>query len=136
MKIVAGCTLPLIDVADMYAEKIVTKNNKLFMNTTKIASSYREENNLNYLENGKLIPKTFTTYYTNHGPIMAKETEMDCFKIQQSLNESLEQSWMRTKSKSFEDYKKAMDLKANTSNNTVYADKEGNMHTGTEILFQ
>jgi acyl-homoserine lactone acylase PvdQ len=36
---------------------------------------------------------------------------------------SLEQSWMRTKSKSFEDYKKAMDLKANTSNNTVYADR-------------
>jgi hypothetical protein len=41
---------------------------------------------------------------------MAKETEMDRFKIQQSLNEKLEQSWMRTKSKSFEDYKKAMDL--------------------------
>ena len=40
---------------------------------------------------------------------------------------SLEQSWLRTKSKSFEDYKKAMDLKANTSNNTVYADKEGNI---------
>jgi hypothetical protein len=40
---------------------------------------------------------------------------------------SLEQSWMRTKSKSFEDYKKAMDL-TNTSNNTVYADKEGNAY--------
>jgi hypothetical protein len=38
---------------------------------------------------------------------------------------SLEQSWMHTKSKSFEDYKKTMDLKANTSNNT--ADKEGNI---------
>jgi acyl-homoserine lactone acylase PvdQ len=40
---------------------------------------------------------------------------------------SLEQSWVRTKSKSFEEYKKAMDLKANTSNITVYADKEGNI---------
>ena len=27
----------------------------------------------------------------------------------------------------FEDYKKAMDLKANTSNNTVYADNKGNI---------
>jgi hypothetical protein len=36
---------------------------------------------------------------------------MDRFKIQQSLNESLEQSWMRTKSKSFEDYKKSNGFK-------------------------
>jgi acyl-homoserine lactone acylase PvdQ len=40
---------------------------------------------------------------------------------------SLEQSWLRTKAKGFEDYKKAMDMKANTSNNTVFADKYGNI---------
>jgi hypothetical protein len=44
------------------------------------------------------------------------------------------QSWVRTKSKGFDDYKQAMDLKANTSNNTVFADNKGNMPTGTEIL--
>ena len=37
------------------------------------------------------------------------------------------QSWKRTKAKSFADYKKVMDLLANTSNNTVYADAEGNI---------
>jgi hypothetical protein len=31
---------------------------------------------------------------------------------------------LRTKAKGFDDYKKAMDLKANASNNTVYADSE------------
>ncbi len=40
---------------------------------------------------------------------------------------SLIQSWQRTKAKSFEEYKKAMNLLANTSNNTVYADAEGNI---------
>jgi acyl-homoserine lactone acylase PvdQ len=30
MKIVDGCTSTNVDVADMYAEKIVTKNDKLF----------------------------------------------------------------------------------------------------------
>lgn len=40
---------------------------------------------------------------------------------------SLVQSWQRTKATGFEDYKKAMDLKANTSNNTVYADAKGNI---------
>jgi hypothetical protein len=50
-----------------------------------------------------------------------------------SMN-GLIQSWVRTKSKGFDDYKQAMDLKANTSNNTVFADNKGNMPTGTEIL--
>lgn len=40
---------------------------------------------------------------------------------------SLVQSWKRTKAKGFEDYKKVMDLKANTSNNTVFADAKGNI---------
>jgi len=39
----------------------------------------------------------------------------------------LVQSWLRTKDKSFEDYQKAMDLTANASNNTVYADAKGNI---------
>lgn len=37
------------------------------------------------------------------------------------------QSWQRTKAKSFAEYKKVMALLANTSNNTVYADAEGNI---------
>jgi acyl-homoserine lactone acylase PvdQ len=41
--------------------------------------------------------------------------------------DGLVQSWVRTKAKGFDDYKKAMDLKANASNNTVYADSEGNI---------
>jgi hypothetical protein len=40
-----------VDVADMYAEKIVTKTTNYFMNTKKSASLIEEENNLNYLEN-------------------------------------------------------------------------------------
>nr|WP_309755920.1 penicillin acylase family protein [Flavobacterium sp.] len=118
-----------VDVADMYAEKIVTKNNQLFYEYEKnLLPIIEKKITLNYLENGKLIPKTFTTYYTNHGPIMAKrDGKWIALKSNNRSMKSLEQSWTRTKSKSFDDYKKAMDLKANTSNNTVYADKEGNI---------
>lgn len=118
-----------VDVADMYAEKIVTKNNKLLYEYDKKLLPVREKIiTIKYLENGKLIPKTFKTYYTNHGPIMAKrEEKWISLKSNNRSMRSLEQSWVRTKAKSFEDYKKAMDLKANTSNNTVYADKEGNI---------
>jgi acyl-homoserine-lactone acylase len=118
-----------VDVADMYAEKIVTKNGKLFYEYDKKSVPVIEKKiTINYLENGKLIPKTFKTYYTNNGPIMAKrDGKWVSLKSNNRSMNSLVQSWVRTKSKGFEDYKKAMDLKANTSNNTVYADNKGNI---------
>ena len=118
-----------VDVADIYAEKIVTKNKKLFYEyDKKLLPMVEKKITINYLENGKLIPKKFKTYFTNHGPIMAKrEGKWISLKSNNRSMNSLVQSWVRTKSKGFEDYKKAMDLKANTSNNTVYADSEGNI---------
>jgi len=40
---------------------------------------------------------------------------------------ALTQSFTRTKSKSFEEFKKSMELRTNSSNNTVYADAQGNI---------
>jgi acyl-homoserine lactone acylase PvdQ len=37
------------------------------------------------------------------------------------------QCWQRTKAKDFADFKKTLDLLGNISNNTVYADAEGNI---------
>lgn len=118
-----------VDVADMYAEKIVTKNKKLFYEyDTKLYPVTEKKITISYLEKGKLIPKTFTTYFTNKGPIMAKrDGKWISLKSKNRSMKSLEQSWVRTKSKNFEDYKKAMEMKANTSNNTVYADNKGNI---------
>ncbi|SHM34934.1 penicillin acylase family protein [Flavobacterium chilense] len=118
-----------VDVADMYAEKIINKNNKLFYEfDKKLLPVIEKEITINYTENGKLIPKKFKTYFTNNGPIMAKrDGKWISLKSNNRSMTSLIQSWVRTKSKSFEEYKKAMDLKANTSNNTVYADSKGNI---------
>jgi acyl-homoserine lactone acylase PvdQ len=113
----------------MYAEKIVTKNGKLFYEyDKKLVPVIEKKITINYLENGKLIPKIFKTYFTNNGPIMAKRDDkwISLKSNNRSMN-SLVQSWVRTKSKGFDDYKKAMDLKANTSNNTVFADNKGNI---------
>ncbi|WP_264530735.1 penicillin acylase family protein [Flavobacterium sp. N502540] len=118
-----------VDVADMYAEKIVDKKGKLFYEfDKKLIPVIEKEIIINYTENGKLIPKKFKTYFTNNGPIMAKrDGKWISLKSNNRSMTSLIQSWVRTKSTSFEDYKKAMDLKANTSNNTVYADSKGNI---------
>lgn len=118
-----------VDVADTYAEKIIIQNKKLFYEyDKKLLPVIEKAITINYLENGKLIPKKFKTHFTNHGPIMAKRDEkwISLKSNNRSMN-SLVQSWIRTKSKGFDDYKKAMDLKANTSNNTVFADNKGNI---------
>ncbi len=66
--------------------------------------------------------------YTHHGPVMAKKNgEWLSVKSFNRSIISLEQSWQRTKATSFNEFKKVMDLRANTSNNTVYADAEGNI---------
>ncbi|MGO4819329.1 penicillin acylase family protein [Flavobacterium sp. W22_SRS_FP1] len=118
-----------VDVSDMYAEKIVTKNEKLFYEYDgKLLPIIEKEITIKYLENGKLKNKEFKTYFTNHGPIMAqREGKWISLKSFNRSIKSLEESWLRTKSKNFEDYKAAMDIKANTSNNTVYADSKGNI---------
>lgn len=67
-------------------------------------------------------------YVTHHGPVMAKTA--NAWLAMKSNNRSLNgliQSWSRTKATSFAQFKKIMDLRENVSNNTVYADKEGNI---------
>jgi acyl-homoserine-lactone acylase len=118
-----------VDSADLYAEKVVTKNKKVFYEyDKKLLPMVEKTITINYLENGKLIPKKFQTYFTNHGPIMAKrDGKWISLKSHNRSMDGLVQSWLRTKSKSFDEYKKTLDLKANTSNNTTYADSEGNI---------
>jgi len=118
-----------IDIADMYAEKI-TKNDKglFYEYDKKQLPVIQKKQTIKYLEGGSLKTKTFTTYFTNKGPIMAaRDGKWISLKSKNRNTASLVQSWIRTKSKSFEEYQKAMDLKANASNNTVYADAKGNI---------
>jgi acyl-homoserine-lactone acylase len=118
-----------VDVADMYAENIVRKKEQLFYEyESKLVPVVEKNITINYLENGKLVPKTFKTYATVHGPIMAqREGKWISLKSNNRSMTGLVQSWVRTKSRGFDDYKQAMDLKANTSNNTVFADNKGNI---------
>jgi acyl-homoserine-lactone acylase len=118
-----------VDVADMYAEKIVKKDNKIFYEYDgKLRPIIQKKITLKYLENGVSQDKNITTYYTHHGPVMAKrDGKWISLKSYNRSMTSLIQSWKRTKAKGFEDYKKVMELKSNTSNNTVFADNKGNI---------
>ncbi len=122
-------TSSAVDVSDLYAEKITQKGNRYFYQYDGRLKPVSEKKiTIKYQKDGQLLSRTFTTYATHHGPVIAKRNGQ--WLSLRSYNRSmlsLVQSWQRTKAKGLEDYKKVMDLKANTSNNTVFADNKGNI---------
>ena len=118
-----------VDVADLYEEKITKKNDHYFYEYDhQLKPVVEKKIELHFLKDGQVQTKNITAYYTHHGPIMASRNNK--WISLRSFNRSpisLQQSWLRTKANSFEAYKNVMELKANTSNNTVYADDQGNI---------
>jgi acyl-homoserine-lactone acylase len=118
------------DAADLYAETVIQdKNGKYFYKYNDSMKPLTEQKiTIRYKEDGLLKAKTFTTYATHHGPVMAmKDGKWLSLKTMNRSLAGLVQSWQRTKTKSLEEFQKNLDLKANLSNNTVYADAAGNI---------
>lgn len=110
-----------VDVADAYYE------------TTR-----SREGQMEYLLDGKWIPfktkiitigsRKIKAYFNHRGPVLAaRNGKWISVRSYNRARNSLIQSWLRTKTKGFDDYKRVMDMRANTSNNTVYADNKGNI---------
>jgi len=72
--------------------------------------------------------KTFTVYYTQHGPVIRKEGNrlVSISLMWQPVN-ALIQSYSRTKARDLAAFRKVMDLHTNSSNNTIFADAAGNV---------
>jgi acyl-homoserine-lactone acylase len=117
------------DIADTYIERMTQQKGKWFYEYNKIKKPVTEKKiTVRYTKDGQLMSKTINTLFTHHGPIMAKRNgQYLSLRANNRSMTSLIQSWQRTKAKSFADYKKTMGLLSNTSNNTVYADAEGNI---------
>ena len=75
-----------------------------------------------------MAEKKFITYYTHHGPVIRdQDGKWVAIRLMQEPVKALMQSYLRTKAKSYQDYLQTMELKANSSNNTVYADADGHI---------
>ncbi|MDZ7630367.1 MAG: penicillin acylase family protein [Gemmatimonadaceae bacterium] len=72
--------------------------------------------------------REFTIFRTQHGPVVR---EADGKWISVALMEepvkALTQSWTRTKARNLQEFRATMELHTNSSNNTVYADADGNI---------
>ncbi len=72
--------------------------------------------------------RTFTVYRTHHGPVVReKDGRWVSVALMQKPVEALSQSYLLTKARTYAEFMKTMELRANSSNNTVYADRDGNI---------
>ena len=77
---------------------------------------------------GGMGSKRFTVFKTHHGPIVrAADGRWIAVALMQKPVAALSQSFLLTKARSYKDFMQVMELKANSSNNTVYADADGNI---------
>ena len=122
-------TSSYVDVSDSYKEKVSKKEGKWVYEYEHQSKPITQKSiTISYKKGDAIKAKTITAYYTHHGPVMGKQGE-DWLSVS-SYNRSmlsLEQSWLRTKANDFAAFKKVLDLRANTSNNTFYADDKGNI---------
>lgn len=117
------------DISDAYIEKLTKVNDKWFYEYEGQQIPVTEKIiNIKYKTGNTLTNETFTALFTKHGPVIAKRKgQFLSLKHNNRDTKGFEQSWLRTKTKSFAEFKKTMDMGANPSNNTVYADAEGNI---------
>jgi len=91
------------------------------MLTSKITVPYKTANGM--------AERTFTVYRTHHGPVVRKDENGNWITValMNKPVEALQQSYGRTKAKNLAEFKSFMELHANSSNNTIYADRDGNI---------
>ena len=76
-----------------------------------------------------LAQRTFTTYYSQHGPVVREENgKWVTVSLMNKPVAALTQSYMRTKAKNYKEFRSVMEQQqANSSNATIYADRDGHI---------
>lgn len=116
------------DVADVYAEKVSNNNGSWVYEYNGVQKRVTiKPIKLTYLKDGQQVSKAFKGFLTHHGPVLAsRDGKWLALKHYNRSYNALLESWLITKANNLAEYRKAMELRANTSNNTVYADDKGN----------
>ncbi|ALL14037.1 penicillin amidase [Caulobacter henricii] len=117
-----------VDVVDEFVETLVEKDGKRFYRYGKalrpvisetIVIPYRAAD-------GTRAERRFTVYRTHHGPIVREAGgKWISVALMNKPVAALEQSFLRTKATDYAAFMKVAALKANSSNNTLFADSKG-----------
>lgn len=117
------------DIMDEFKEKMTVMEDELFYQYgEELRPVESSEVILKYKDGDSMKEKTFPMYHTHHGPITHMvDGQWTASAMMWEPVKALEQSYIRTKQEGYKGFKKMMDIRTNSSNNTVYADAEGNI---------
>lgn len=117
------------DVMDEFKETIIKNDDNLFYQYgEELRPLKTSEVTLKYKDGDSFKEKTFPMYRTHHGPIThAVGGQWTASAMMWEPIKALEQSFVRTKKDGYKGFREMMDIRTNSSNNTVYADAEGNI---------
>ncbi|MBT8320071.1 MAG: penicillin acylase family protein, partial [Eudoraea sp.] len=116
------------DVMDEFVEEIIEVDGKpLYVYGEELRPVETSEITLKYKAGDEIKTKTFPAYRTHHGPLTHKVGDRAvATAMMWDPVKALEQSYIRTKQDNYKGFRKMMDIRTNSSNNTVYADSGGN----------
>ena len=117
------------DVIDEYLETISEKDGQFYYQYgQELRPMKAVDITLPYKTAAGMASKVVKVYYSHHGPIVrARDGKWIAVRLMNEPLKALTQSYSRTKARSYKDFYKAMELRTNSSNNTVYADADGNI---------
>lgn len=117
-----------VDVVDEFAETIVEKDGQRFykygnqlrpLKTEVIVVPYRAAD-------GSMAERKFTVFKTHRGPIVREaDGKWISIALMNKPVAALQQSFLRTKATDYASFMKVAELKANSSNNTLFASAKG-----------
>ncbi|MBU1187455.1 MAG: penicillin acylase family protein [Gammaproteobacteria bacterium] len=119
-----------VDFIDEFVEHIERRDGRLMY---RYGDDWRPlevaEITLNYRDaGGKLQSRRFPGYRTLHGPIThTTDGRWTATRINWNPVEALRQSWLRIRQHDYDSFRDMMQIRTNSSNNTVYADSSGNI---------
>ncbi len=117
------------DAIDEYLESIVQHEDGYYYRYDNTERKLRETRiTLPYKDGDELKDREFTVYHSHHGPVIREQDgKWVSISLMQEPIKALTQSYTRTKANNHAEFRATMDLQTNSSNNTVYADADGNI---------
>ena len=124
-------TSSAVDAIDEWRESVVKKGDKYFY---KYGAEERavttEVVKVPYKTPQGMAERTFTVYRTHHGPAVRRDEATGDWITVGLMNDpvkALTQSFTRTKARNYKEFRQTFELHTNSSNNTIYADADGNI---------
>jgi acyl-homoserine-lactone acylase len=118
-----------VDAVDQFLETVTKKGDSFFYKYgTEERPLIVKQITVSYNTDHGMAEKKFTVYYSHHGPIIRDQNgKWVSISLMQKPVEALTQSYIRTKATDYKSFRKTLELKANSSNNTIFVDSDGDI---------